>query len=62
MTDGQAVVALTAVVIVLVCMACEISIILFNVPARFAPPHMRSEPGRVVLWRARRARKKFGHS
>ncbi|MEU8728363.1 hypothetical protein AB0C68_03135 [Streptomyces tendae] len=58
MTGGQAAVVLMAVLIVLACMACEISIILFNVPARLVPPHMRSEPGTVALWRARRARKK----
>ncbi|MFE0801363.1 hypothetical protein [Streptomyces sp. NPDC058812] len=61
MTGGQTAVVLIAVLIVLACMACEISIILFNVPARFVPPHMRSEPGAVVLWRVRRARKKSGH-
>ncbi|WP_329390152.1 hypothetical protein OG625_38380 [Streptomyces sp. NBC_01351] len=60
MTDAQAAIVLVAVVTLLACLACEFSIILFNMPAFIVPPHMRSDLGTVTLWRARRAHNKFG--
>jgi len=45
---------LVAVVTVLVCLLCEVSVVLFNAPKFVVPPHMRGEQGALAARRARR--------
>jgi hypothetical protein len=43
-----------ALVILLLCVLCEVSVVLFNRPKFVVPPHMRSDLGVVAERRARR--------
>ena len=52
-TAGAYVVA-GAVVVILLCLLCEVTVILFNRPKFVVPPHMRADPGVITARRARR--------
>ncbi|MFF3407495.1 hypothetical protein ACFYW8_15075 [Streptomyces sp. NPDC002742] len=44
-----------ALVTVLLCLLCEVSVVLFNAPKFVVPPHMRSDLGVLAAHRAKRA-------
>ncbi|GGP57357.1 hypothetical protein ACFT1B_15890 [Streptomyces griseoincarnatus] len=54
-TAGAYVIA-GAVVVILLCLLCEASVILFNRPKFVVPPHMRADLGVIATRRARRKR------
>jgi hypothetical protein len=45
-----------AVVVILLCILCEVAVILFNRPKFVVPPHMRADLGVIAARRARRKR------
>ncbi|WP_328889558.1 hypothetical protein [Streptomyces sp. NBC_00316] len=55
MTGPTTVLFAITTVIVLLCLLCEISVILFNAPKIVVPPHMRSDPGLLAARKASRS-------
>ncbi|PZT77889.1 hypothetical protein [Streptomyces sp. AC1-42W] len=53
--------SVAALGLVLVCVLCEICVVLFNVPKFVVPPHMRAEPGVIAARRARRSADSNSH-
>ncbi|MFE9820492.1 hypothetical protein [Streptomyces sp. NBC_00236] len=43
------------VVVILLCILCEVAVVLFNAPKILVPPHMRSDLGVLAARRAERA-------
>ncbi|MFF0291624.1 hypothetical protein [Streptomyces sp. NPDC005262] len=60
MTGSWLALILIAAATVLVCLMCEISVVLFNLPKFVVPPHMRSDLGVLAARRARRANSRRG--
>ncbi|GAA4912616.1 hypothetical protein ACFPM3_23945 [Streptomyces coeruleoprunus] len=55
-STAGAYVAAGAVLVILLCLLCELSVILFNRPKFVVPPHMRADLGVLAARRARRRR------